>query len=108
MRNRDGHVVGSNEKACTLADHFEHIQWACKFCTLAPQRVPIGDELHVNTDLIDKGELYDAVKHLKANKASGDDDIPAEFWKALIGDADNEAFSYIMSFCNQVWQRKSV
>ena len=50
---------------------------------LAPPRILIGDELPVNTNDIDKGELYDAVRHLKSNKAFGDDDIPAEFLKVV-------------------------
>ena len=53
-------------------------------------------------------KLSNAVSSFKFGKAGGDDDIPAEFWKALVDDGKNEASSSILSFCNQVWSMKTV
>ena len=41
-------------------------------------------------------ELFTIVSSLKLSKASGDDDIPAEFWKALVDDGENETSSYFL------------
>ena len=62
----------------------------------------IGHELLLDTTRMHIRELSNAVSSLKLGKASGDDDIPAEFWKASIDDGDDETSSYILSFCNQV------
>ena len=49
----------------------------------------IGDQLHINTTRVHMRELSNAVSSLKHGKASGDDDILAEFWKALVDDGEN-------------------
>ena len=96
LRDRDGHITASDEKACTLADYFETIQWSVKCCTIAPSRPMIGNQWDIDTTRIHMRELSNAVSSLKLGKASGDDDILAEFWKALVDDGENEASSYLI------------
>ena len=47
-----------------------------------------------------------AVGKAKRNKASGIDDIPAEFWKTLV--EDPEARSCLLDICNLAWSSKEI
>ena len=62
----------------------------------------ISNQLHIDTTRIHMHELCKVVSSLKLSNASGENDIPAEFWKALVDDGENEASSYILFFFNQV------
>ena len=64
--------------------------------------------MHIDTAPIHIREISDAVSSLRFNKASGGDDILAEFYTALVDDGENEASSYISYFCKQVWSKKTI
>ena len=83
LRDSCGNIAASHEQACTLADYFEHVQWSIKFCTLAPERPAVREQLQVNTDRIQSAELIDAARHLKNNQSCSEDQIPADFQKAI-------------------------
>jgi len=53
-------------------------------------------------------ELRAAVKKLKSGKAAGPDGEPIEFWKAIVNSGNLEASSWLLSFCNAVWEGKEV
>ena len=96
LQDQDGNITASDEKTCTLADYFESIQWNVKICTIEPNRPMIGNLLNIDTTPIHMRELSNASSSLKLSKATGEDDVPIEFWKALVDDSVNEISSYAM------------
>ena len=73
-------VVESNPRADVLAKHFETVQWCSRFTTGAG-----GDRLEpplpMWQDDITVEEMIFAATTLKNRKATGKDNMPAEFWK---------------------------
>ena len=53
-----------------------------------------------------KEEVGKAVKKLKRGKASGVDDIPAEYWKAIA--TDPGGLEWITDLCNKCWNEEAV
>ncbi len=45
---------------------------------------------------------------MKNGKAYGTDEIPAEFWKVLLEDAEYEVFKWALDFCNMIWYGKQL
>ena len=50
--------------------------------------------------------MSESVCKLKNQKATGSDDIPAEYWKAVITDTDN--LDWLVALCNKCWLAKAV
>ena len=52
-----------------------------------------------------------ASRKLKDGKAHGVDNLPAEFWKAILEDTeneDNEVLQWVLEFCNSIWSRQII
>ena len=109
LRNMEGEVVASEKKAETLAEYFEKVQWCVRPVThesdVAEDRT---EELPVDVGAIRMTELRYAAQKLKSNRASGIDDIPAEFWKIILLDDEHAASLWILVFMNMLWFRKVV
>ena len=92
-----------------MATHFETVQWARHPEPLEnnnlPER-PFNQNLRVDVAAFSLKELAQAIKHAKEKKASGADDIPAEFWIALARGSD--ALSELLHLCNVAWDSKKL
>ena len=108
LRNPDGELVESNTRAETLADHLEKVQWAVRTSAVPPPRFSLyDDELPVKLDDVTEAEVVKAATCLKLNKASGLDDVPSEFWKAVTT-AGTPSVKWIVEFCKACWRNKCV
>ena len=110
LRDREGAVVPSDEKAETLAEYFDKVQWRVRPVTADSDAEAdiIGEELAVNSEPISMEELLQATKKLKRNKVSGIDEVPAEFWKIILADHAHPASSWILDFLNSLWSQRDI
>ena len=107
IRNKHGQLVDSTQRADTLADYFEKIQWKVTHADLLPSgQTNIGDTLRIYTGNFDMEELRRALRALAAGKTGGIDDIPPEFWKALL--FSEEACGELLSFFQRCWDEKNI
>ena len=88
-----------------MADHLEQVQWRVRPAGLV-DGPSLGQELPVNLQPFSPRELREAVCKLKNQKATGSDDIPAEYWKAVITDTDN--LDWLVALCNKCLVAKAV
>ncbi|OLP80991.1 LINE-1 reverse transcriptase-like [Symbiodinium microadriaticum] len=102
LRDMQGNTVDSDQRAETLAEYFAKVQWAVRPVTCAIRHEPLGDPLPVDVGTFSAGEVARAGKQLKRNKASGVDEVPAEFWKAVCSE-HAPACKYVVELCNCVW-----
>ena len=82
-----------------MAKHLETVQWAVRPVTVAPARPDIGCSLPVALSEFSLQEVRAAAKKLRTKRATGVDDIPAEFWRTLCA-ADSPAAEWVVQFCN--------
>ena len=104
--NADGNVVESDQRAETLANYFESVQWA-PLATTEPPHSTCDDPLLVSNTSISGAEVVESVKSLKRRKAAGSDGIPPEFWKAICT-YNSPACRWAVLLCNKVWTEGSV
>ena len=97
----DEHLT-AHEKAEGLANHLEHVQWKRRPGTCCPDRPPIFTSMRINCEDFENDELIVALKSLKKRKATGVDDIPAEFWQVCLDSED--LLQQLLKFINLVWQ----
>ena len=83
LRNLQGDIVFSDQRAESMAEYFEKIQWRVRPSAILPDRPILWPQLEVDLGNITTAEVEKAVKKLKRNKAPGTDEIPPEFFKAL-------------------------
>ena len=57
MKNQHGRVVDASERAETLAEHLEHVQWAVRPDTIPSLAPPLFDFQHMRLDDFTKEEL---------------------------------------------------
>jgi hypothetical protein len=105
LRNIDGEIVESTEWPDTMADHLEHIQWHVRPAG-AVEGPSLGAELPVSVAFFTEIEVKTAILKLKGKRASGPDDIPAEFWQAVA--ETNEGISWITELCNKCWNNEEI
>lgn len=75
-------LVDSGERAETLAEYFEKIQWKVCFPNLVIEDTrPINKSSDVSESDFSVDEPMKIPRTLKAGKAIGHDSIPPEFWK---------------------------
>ena len=67
-----------------------------------------GEMLPITCDNIVYSEVYAAARKMKNEKASGVDDLPAEFGKVLLEDEHHPMCSWIIEFCNYVWHNRGI
>ena len=107
VRNLEGVLTGTGERAETLADYFEKVQWSVQFPGLRPSATqPIGDQLPISVQKFTIEELRRVLGKLKTGKAAGVDDIPPDFWKALL--CDESACLHLLSLCQRCWEEKDL
>ncbi len=102
LRDLNGNLVLSDERAKTLAAHLESCQWAVRPDAIPSEKEPIFPELDVNLGRIQKEEVRNAIKQMKKGKAPGDDNIPPEYFKALAKTQDG--LDIIVELCPLCWQ----
>ena len=76
LRDKEGHLVDSEQWAGTMANHLERVQWHVRPAGIVDGPV-LGDELPVYLGAITRAEVEVVLKRLKKGMASGQDDIPA-------------------------------
>ena len=97
-----GQLIESDKRADTLAEYLEQVQWEVRPANLTMDKPAIGSLLDVDCSEIKSSEVKNAVKHLKLNKTSGLDEIPAEYFKALCSKA--EGLELITKLCQLCWE----
>ena len=105
LRNAAGDLVESSQWADTMANHLEEVQWRVRLAGLVdgPQ---LGPDLAVAEGDFTKAEVKLVLQQLKTKRASGPDEIPAEFWKA-VGSTES-GLNWITDLCNHCWQEESL
>ena len=106
LRNANGAYVSSEQRAETLAQHLESVQWSVRPTTVVPEREHIHSPLLADIGRITEREVLKAAKTLKRNRARGMDDIPAEYWKAVLVE-NSESARWVVDFCNACWQQRA-
>ena len=106
LQNEHGIPVSSEYRAETLAKYLETVQWRVRPATLSDDRPALRPTIDVETTPFTKDELANVLKKLKNNRASGPDEVPPEYWKALL--QHDDALAEILHFCNCCWTSKSV
>lgn len=107
IRNLSGDLVGMSDKAHTLADYLELVQWQVRFPELVPKATaPLGDTLPINVDAFSLDELHVVLKKLRSGKAPGADGIHAQFWKII--SRDNDACAVLLQLCQRCWAEKDI
>jgi len=77
-------VQGISERPDTMAKYFSDVQWKVQFANLCPDGIYlIHSEIPISVDAFSHAELHRVLDKLKNGKASGYDDIPPDFWRAL-------------------------
>ena len=103
IRKNDGATVDSCQRAETLAGYYERVQLAVRPTAAAAQRPPLGPQLPIDAGPITFEELAKAARKMKNNRASGVDDLLAEFWKAVLVET-GPASVWVLEFCNRCWR----
>ena len=75
---------GTDERAETLAEYLEHVQWRVQLPDTALPTGAKDDELHVNLGPILLAEVQRVVKKLRRGRAAGPDEVPPDLWQALL------------------------
>ena len=68
---------------------------------------PIFPELPVNMSEFSLQELRKAVRKFKLRKAAGPDEVPIEFWKAVLNNPGHGS-QWLLDFCNCVLSCRTV
>ena len=66
----------------------------------------VGQVLPIDTNSINDSELTAALNSLAAGKAAGGDDIPSNFWKALL--SSSSATHELLRLCQACWFKKEI
>ena len=101
LRDVDGEVVESELHAESLAKYFQDVQWAVRPVSIATTDSPIGSPLPVEMGPFNDEEIVAAASRLRRNKATGNDHVPAEFWKAICR-RSSPACRWATTLCNAI------
>jgi hypothetical protein len=105
LKNAEGQFVESDEWADTMAAHLETIQWRVRPMGRVDGPA-LGAELPINVQEFTEKEIRVAVNKLKRRRASGPDEIPAEFLKA-VADCPS-GMLWLVDFCNACWNGEEI
>ena len=100
LRNSAGEIVESDQWADTMADYFENIQWRVRPAGLVDGPT-LGVELPVQQTRFTADEVDKVIQNLKRKRASGPDDVPAEFWQAV--SETPQGLAWVTALCNRCW-----
>jgi len=108
LQNLEGHVVSTEARATTLADHLETIQWRVRPVTLIPDAKPdIHGPLAVDEGEFTNKELRVAIQRLSSGKSVRKNDVPIEIFKAMaLG--EGSFLKDFLDLCNECWHSCSV
>ena len=74
-----------DQRAETLAEYLETVQWKTTFADLAPLTSRIlGPVLDIQTGDITEAEVRRALNRIKCDWAPSDDHVPPELWTTLV------------------------
>ena len=108
LRNASGELVCSEHRAETLAEHLETVQWAVRPVALLVDPQPAIDApLPVNVGNFSESELCKAIGKMKSGKATKNDDIPVECFKALAKEG-GRTFQWVLDFWNECWMQRKM
>ena len=107
LKNAQGVLGATEERAETLADYYESVQWADRPCPGQAYTELLGPELPVLQGPISYDEMNAAGRTLKYGKASGSDGIPAESWKAVLTDGSPSCM-WVVNFMNGLLNEERV
>ena len=107
LRNVEGELVSSDNRADTMAAYLQKVQWAVRPCTAVPDRPALGPTLPICVAPISAPEVECAVRKLKDGKSFGEDGVPAEYWKAIFAEG-GEGRRWLLDFCADCWERCEV
>ena len=108
LRDTGGRIVSSEERAETLAEHLEKVQWEVRPTSLTPGSDDILREpLPVSLEPFAHPELRKAIRKMRNGKAAKPDDVRVEFFKAL-ADEPGPVLDWLLDFCNGCWQSKRI
>ena len=85
VNNLDGELVDGTDRANTMAEYFEKIQWKMH-PAISIARQPLGPVFPIREDDFTAREVGVVISKLKQGKAPEPGDIPAEYWKAFAHD----------------------
>ena len=107
VKNMEGELMPTDQRAETLAEYFEKVQWQDPFPNKWPEASePLGPTLPIKTSDITAAELQEALRKLSAGKAGGSDGIPPDFWKHLAWNTG--ACGTLLQLCQRCWAEKSL
>ena len=107
LRNLEGEQVRSEQRAETLAEYLEKIQWAVRPIEPLQHTDHLGPDLAVDDGQISEAEVAAAGRLLNQRRASGRDDIPPEFWKAVTVEG-SDACQWAVALCQKCWDEGAV
>jgi hypothetical protein len=100
LRNATGELVSSESRAETMAAYLEQVQWKVRPATVIDEPT-LGPPLPVIELPFGELEVGASIRRMAKNKATGPDDVPAEYWQRL---ADNAvALAIAVDFLNACW-----
>ena len=107
LRNLQSELVSSEERAETLAEYYEKIQWAVRTIQPPQHSDHLGAKLFVESGPIAEWEVASAGKLLNKKRACGTDGIPPEFWIAITAPG-SKACQWAVALCQQCWAEGDV
>ena len=106
LKDLAGQTVSSEERAETLAEHLEQVQWQVRPITLIPNSDPcLNSKFDIHDGPIEMPELRKAIRKMKSGKATKEHDVPIELYKAL---DQEDSLNHLLFICNEAWTSKSV
>ena len=107
MKDMSGNFVDTSERPDTMAKYFSDVQWKVQFANLCPDGIYlIHSEIPISVDAFSHTEVHRVLDKLKNGKASGHDDIPPDFWRALRSSFD--AVGELLALCNHCWRDRDI
>ena len=100
LRDETGQRTESTAWAETMAKHLEDVQWRVRPAALVDGPM-LGPELPVKLETFSNVEVKETIDKLKKKRASGPDDVPAEYWQAVADTTDG--LSWLTRLCNECW-----
>ena len=82
LKNKSRDIVSSEERADTMAEYLETVQWRVRPATLSNQS-GLGEVLPIRITSFSSDEVQKVLRKLHNGKAPGPDGTPAEYWKTL-------------------------
>ena len=105
LRNLEGDLVSSEQRADTMAIYLEEVQWRVRPAQIVDGPL-LNPPLPVSLDNFDCDEVRFVMRKLRPGKASGPDSVPPEYWKVLADSA--EAVGQVTEFVNLCWNLRRI